>query len=567
MAPIELNELKDQLKDLLDKGFIRPSTSSWGAPMLFVRKKDGSLRICFDYKQLNKVTIKNKYLLQTMPSTRKQAISKRLKTAAGVRTDQVPSSRVGQSEFQGKEPSHTSSTPFPPEDIRRDPAPLVPPSGNIDHDMSSQVQLLTRLVAAQTPRRTHRPLLISWEISNGPNSPPVVWKEFSEAFLHHYLLVEIRRARVDKFLIFRQGNMSVREYSMHFDSLASTIFVLTSLLFVDAACRAAAMSSTRKQPISKRLEIAAGVGTGQVPPSRVAQSEFQSKEPSHTSSTLFPPEDTRRDPAPLVPPSGTTDHDMSSPVQFLTRLVAAQVQRQNIGVADKRVSARFCDIINLDPPVFTGSDPKEDPHTFIDQVHHTLRVMHASDIEVVELASYRLQDVAFFWYDSWEISNGPNSPPVVWKEFSEAFLHHNLPVEIRRARVNKFLILRQGNMSVREYSMQFDSLASWLEFLKDYDVEILYHPSKANVVTDVLSSKSMGSLVHIEAGRQGLTKELHQLANMRIRLLDSNDGGIIVQNTVVKARQYEDPTLVRLREGIQQRKITDFEIGGDRALR
>ena len=61
MAPAKLKELKDQLKDLLDKGFIRPSISPWSAPVLFVKKKDGSLRMCIDYRHLNKVTIKNKY--------------------------------------------------------------------------------------------------------------------------------------------------------------------------------------------------------------------------------------------------------------------------------------------------------------------------------------------------------------------------------------------------------------------------------------------------------------------------------------------------------------------------
>jgi len=61
--PNELAELKNQLKELLDKGFIRPSLSEWGCPALFVKKKDQSLRMCVDYRPLNAVTIKNKYPL------------------------------------------------------------------------------------------------------------------------------------------------------------------------------------------------------------------------------------------------------------------------------------------------------------------------------------------------------------------------------------------------------------------------------------------------------------------------------------------------------------------------
>ncbi|XP_057730789.1 uncharacterized protein LOC130946125 [Arachis stenosperma] len=61
MAPPELEELKKQLKDLLDAGFIRPSKAPYGAPVLFQKKHDGSLRLCIDYRALNKVTIKNKY--------------------------------------------------------------------------------------------------------------------------------------------------------------------------------------------------------------------------------------------------------------------------------------------------------------------------------------------------------------------------------------------------------------------------------------------------------------------------------------------------------------------------
>ena len=61
MAPAELRELKNQLLELLGKGFIRPSMSPWGAPMLFVKNKDGSMRMCINYRQLNQETVKNKY--------------------------------------------------------------------------------------------------------------------------------------------------------------------------------------------------------------------------------------------------------------------------------------------------------------------------------------------------------------------------------------------------------------------------------------------------------------------------------------------------------------------------
>ncbi|XP_070056466.1 uncharacterized protein [Nicotiana tomentosiformis] len=81
----------------------------------------------------------------------------------------------------------------------------------------------------------------------------------------------------------------------------------------------------------------------------------------------------------------------------------------------------------------------------------------------------------------------------------------------------------------------------WLELLKDYDIDILYHPGKANVVPDALSQKSMGSLVHLEAYQRLLAKEVHRLASLGVRLADSNEGG----------------------EGIHKYKTMDFSLGMD----
>nr|GFC41422.1 putative reverse transcriptase domain-containing protein [Tanacetum cinerariifolium] len=63
LAPFEMKELAKQLKELSDKGFIRPSSSPWGAPVLLIKKMDGSFRMCIGYRELNKLTVKNRYPL------------------------------------------------------------------------------------------------------------------------------------------------------------------------------------------------------------------------------------------------------------------------------------------------------------------------------------------------------------------------------------------------------------------------------------------------------------------------------------------------------------------------
>ncbi|GKF74894.1 hypothetical protein Tco_0224338 [Tanacetum coccineum] len=86
-------ELSNQLKELQEKGFIRPSHSPWGAPMLFVKKKDGSMRMCIDYRELNKLTIKNHYPLPRIDDLFDQLQGAFLEDRSSLRISSVESPR------------------------------------------------------------------------------------------------------------------------------------------------------------------------------------------------------------------------------------------------------------------------------------------------------------------------------------------------------------------------------------------------------------------------------------------------------------------------------------------
>jgi hypothetical protein len=92
MTPKELAELKVQLNELLDKGYIRPSLSPWGCPALFMKKKDQSLRLCDDYRPLNAITIKNKYPLPRIDILFDQLAGARV--FSRVRLEDVPKTAV-----------------------------------------------------------------------------------------------------------------------------------------------------------------------------------------------------------------------------------------------------------------------------------------------------------------------------------------------------------------------------------------------------------------------------------------------------------------------------------------
>ena len=104
MSPLELRELKSQLEELLQKHFIRPSVSPWGAPVLLVKKKDGTMRLCIDYRQLNKVMIKNKYPLpridDLLDQLRGVTVFSKIDLTSGYHQIRIKSSDVSKTAFR-----------------------------------------------------------------------------------------------------------------------------------------------------------------------------------------------------------------------------------------------------------------------------------------------------------------------------------------------------------------------------------------------------------------------------------------------------------------------------------
>ena len=113
----------------------------------------------------------------------------------------------------------------------------------------------------------------------------------------------------------------------------------------------------------------------------------------------------------------------------------------------------------------------------------------------------------------------------------------------------------------------------WLELLKDYDCDTLYHPGKANVVADALSRKSSGSLAHISVEKIPLIQELHELVDQGLMIKISRSGGLLAQFKVrlvlrdrIKTIQSRDPILVELKENVRSRKFTDFTLNDEDIL-
>ena len=98
---------------------------------------------------------------------------------------------------------------------------------------------------------------------------------------------------------------------------------------------------------------------------------------------------------------------------------------------------------------------------YVDEMKKITQIMHVTEEESVELASYRLKDVAYDWIQMWNKGRDKNTALVTWQLFQNAFLDRFFPLELWEAKIEDFMNLRQGSMSVKEYCLKFNQLSKY----------------------------------------------------------------------------------------------------------
>ena len=171
----------------------------------------------------------------------------------------------------------------------------------------------------------------------------------------------------------------------------------------------------------------------------------------------------------LVNPMAMTDGKVTAALlemalAFTTQAQAIMDQANNEVVPrdneyTSSIAMLLRDITRMNPPMFFGSIVGEDPQDLLDGVHKILFSMGVSTTEKAEFAAYQLQDVDQTWYNQWKDSRALGGGPVTWETFKKAFLDRFFPREKREDKVEEFINLCQGGISVKEYFFKFNNMS------------------------------------------------------------------------------------------------------------
>jgi len=485
MAPAELKELKVQLQEMLDRGFIRPSVSPWGAPVLFVKKKDGSMRLCIDYRELNKVTVKNKYPLPRIDDL----------------FDQLQGASV-----------------FSKIDLR-----------------SGYHQL--RIRDADIPKTAFRSryghyefVVMSFGLTNAPAAFMDMMDRVFKAFLDNFVIVFIddiliySRTKEDHASHLRQVLTALRENQL-FAKFSKCEFWLERVAFLG------------------HIVSADGIA---VDPAKIEAVSSWARPTTVAEIRSF---------LGLAGYYRRFVKDFSAKAAPLTRLTKKGVDF----VWDARCEESFAQLkLSLTTaPVLAVPEGTGGFVVYSDASKYGLGCVLMQHGKVIAYASRQLKP-----YEKNYPTHDMELAAVVFalKIWRHYLYGERIQLFTDHQSLKYFFTQKELNMRQRR----------WLELVKDYDCEILYHPGKANVVADALSRKTSHSAALLSSQVE-LRKEFERtgiavlLGEVTARVAQLSVQPSLKQRIIDS--QLSDPKLKRLLERVEADGDFDFVVAPDGGLR
>ncbi|KAK8949163.1 hypothetical protein KSP39_PZI006059 [Platanthera zijinensis] len=481
MAPRELEELRTQLDELLAKGFIRQSSSPWGAPVLFVKKKDGSMRLCIDYRELNKVTIKNRYPLPRIDDLfdqlRGSAVFSKIDLRSGYHQLRIRESDIPRTAFRSRH-------------------------GHFEF------------------------LVMSFGLTNAPSAfmdmMNRVFKDFLDkfvvVFIDDVLIYSRNAAEHDQHL--RLVLSALRDHQLY-AKLSKCEFWLPQVSFLGHV--------VNKDGISVDPEKISAV-----------MDWHRQSTPKEIRSFFGLAGYYRR----FVEGFST----LAAPWTKLTQKHAAFIWSDKCEEAFLELKSRLCSA-----PVLTLPAEGKDYDVYVDASH-------------VGLGGVLMQEGRVIAYGSRHLKTHERNYPTHDLEFAAVIfalklwrhLLYGAQCKIFTDHKSLKYVFTQKELNLRQ--------RRWLEYVADYDVEIQYHPGKANVVVDALSRKT-GKIFNLTA--DCLVEEF--------LLMDISAGCCDLQSSLsvtepswislTRLHQKEDSDLLHLYLRAERGELPDFSIDDSGTLK
>ncbi|XP_028120977.1 uncharacterized protein LOC114318317 [Camellia sinensis] len=477
MSPAEMKELKIQLQDLLDKGFIRPSVSPWGAPVLFVKKKDGTLRLCIDYRELNKVTIKNKYPLPRIDDL----------------FDQLQGPQV-----------------FSKIDLR---------SGY--HQLKVKADDVEK-TAFRTRYGHYEFLVMPFGVTNAPAAFMDLMNRVFKPYLDEFVVVFI-----DDILIYSK---SAEAHEDHLRLILQTL-------------REKKLYAKLKK-CEFWLQEVAFLG-------HVVIKEGVSVDPHKVEAIVNWPTPTNV--TEIRSFMGLAGYYRRF-VQNFSKIAVPLTQLTRKGVAfewsEERESA-FQELKTrlTTAPVLAFPSSTEGFVIYSDASHKGLGCVLMQNGRVIAYASRQLKPH--------EKNYPTHDLELAAVVFALKIWRHYLygtTCEVYTDHKSLKYLFTQKELNMRQ--------RRWLELIKDYDLQIQYHPSKANMVADALSRKNMGDLANLLVERKELRIELDKMnMDLVVREQEAILAAVRAQPTLleeIKLHQLEDETLRKIYEELEAKPKSGF---------